>query len=218
MTKRRKVVPSLLAVIFIIGGVTIHKLNEPKHVFEEIYKAEMHAANYKQHTPLSNTEYFKEQVAEYLNYDGGKLKTATVKESPKEDSIYTVEVKHSTRMGDGWSAQKQKIVDIDSMFRFRDIDINTHYHYILSSKGSAQGTLFDELMVEGLYVSFANSVSGRRISKYEDFFIYYGITEAELREQIDVNLRHILNYWVDNYADTKFKHDDFGAYEIVKFS
>jgi len=57
-------------------------------------------------------------------------------------------------------------------------------------------------------------IAERRLTGYEDF-ASYGISEAVLKERAKKDLAHILNYWVDNYPASKFKHDDFGVYEIV---
>jgi len=44
MIRRRKTLLLLLVVICIISGIIVYKNNQPKNVFEEIYEAEMSAA------------------------------------------------------------------------------------------------------------------------------------------------------------------------------
>jgi len=92
MIRRRKTLLLLLVVICIISGIIAYKNNQPKNVFEEIFYAEMDAAQVndkldqvqkkidsatsktlkknvssgtKRNTPLSNTEYFDVSVANF---------------------------------------------------------------------------------------------------------------------------------------------------------
>jgi hypothetical protein len=101
MIRRRKTLVLCLLSICLISGVIVYKNNQPKNIFEEIYHAEMHAAWWKENTPLSNTEYFKYAVAGYIEYSEGKLTSSTAKEVQKDDSLYTLAATYLTYRGDG---------------------------------------------------------------------------------------------------------------------
>jgi len=173
----------------------------------------------KQHTPLSNTEYFNEAVAEYINYQHGELKSLEVKEFPKESSPYILSALDVTHLyprspfGGHSPALRQKRIRLVSAFVYHDIKLEIHYGYLLSSKGEFEP--FENFAKEeGLYISFLGIVDEREWTKIEDL-ARYGISEMELKEMIKKDLNHLLSYWVDNYAGSKFKHDDFGEYDIV---
>jgi len=82
-----------LVCICVIGGIIVHKINEPKNFFEEIYNAEMYAAERRQQTPLSNTEYFHATPANNSEYSVNKLTEVSIKELPKDNAPFTLEVK-----------------------------------------------------------------------------------------------------------------------------
>jgi len=209
---------AVLCVISAITAYTLYKLSntsEPKNVFEEMYYAEMGAAEKQQATPLSNTEYFSETTAEYIEYQGKDFTTSTVKEMAKEASPYMLSVEYITLMaekspmGSGADEVKRK-VNIKNNLWYREVKVEIEYQYILFN-GRGYNRFSNE---EGLYISFTAFVEGRRETRLEKFPTY-GILEEDVKERIKKDLYHILNYWVDNYPDSKFKHDDFGVYEIV---
>jgi len=223
MSRRRGIFLSFV-IICIIGAITVHITNEPKNVFEEMYAAEMYAARWRKKTPLSGTEYFKEREAETERQDEN-FTTVTVKEVSKEHSPYTLEAEYLRHKEFGhisWSALDinhnliQKILKIESRVTYQNVDINIQYRYILSTEGDFE-TFLEFEREKGLYIYVMSPIDGMKITGNKGFSVY-DIPKSGLREKIEQDLNDILNYWVDNYADTKFKHDDFGAYEIVKFS
>jgi hypothetical protein len=82
-------------------------------------------------------------------------------------------------------------------------------------EGEFEGEFSTFQKEEGLYISVRGSIAGHELTTLEDF-ADYGLTESELKDKAQQDLDYILNYWVDNYPDSKFKHDEFGAYEIVE--
>jgi len=224
MSRRRGIFLSLV-IICTIGAITVHITNEPKNVFEEMYVAEMYAAKYKQWTPLSHTEYFNEAIGAYTEYQSKKVKSSTFTETPKDTSPYKLEAEDKTLRDtkslfcvpfDKSCGIRQKRIRIDSTFLYRDVKIEIQYQYILFSDGDYKDADYNASKEQGLYIYFSGIVGENRLGDTKDFSTY-GIQEGELRERIEEDLSNILNYWVDNYADTKFKHDDFGAYEVVEW-
>jgi hypothetical protein len=61
-----------------------------------------------------------------------------------------------------------------------------------------------------LAIYITGFIKGDILRGYEDFS-NYGIPENELRAQVEQNLTRILNY-----PESKFKHDDFGVYEVAE--
>jgi len=215
---RKKVGVLIFLVICLIGGViTIYKMNEPKNVFEEIYVAEMSAAEQHQNTPLSNTEYFHEAVAVSTDYTGNEFTNLDVKETPKESSPYKLSVAYLTDWGPkspvwGGNDLIKKSVKIESVFLYHNVEVEIEYQYILYN-----GRVFERFTdKEGLYISVRGAIPDRKLIGFQDFYTYYGIPEDELGAQVEQNINHILNYWVDNYPESKFKRDDFGTYEIIE--
>jgi len=230
--RRKKVVLLCLVVVCMIGAIItiiVNKKEEPKNVFEEMYAAEMEAAEKnaklaegqaKLHTPLSNTEYFEAAVAEYIDYHGTDDTSSRVKELPRESSPYTISVGEFIHMGEKSPMGRninsiKKIVSINSSFFYQHVNIEIHYQYVVSSEGKVKKSVKEYEMEDGLYISVKTTIDNRRIFGYEDLSAY-GLEEDDLRIQVERNLNHILNYWVDNYPESKFKHDDFGTYEIIE--
>jgi hypothetical protein len=227
---RKKAVSLSLVVVCVIGAITalvVNQREEPKNVFEEMYYAEMDAAEMnsklaegqtKQKTPLSNTEYFDEVSAEYLDYRAKEFKEVTVKEAPKEASPFTFSAVNPIHMHPkspfGQDPRlTQKIVKIESKFLYSDVNIEMNYGYLLFSEGTLE-PLYGFSLDKGLHISFVGTVEGNELNSFEDFQTI-GVSETELKERITQDLEHILNYWVDNYRESKFKHGEFGEYEIV---
>jgi len=102
----------------------------------------------------------------------------------------------------------------DNLSHNRDVNIKFKYQYILSSDGDSENNFSYIPHDEGLYVSITGFIEGRELMNVKDF-ASYGISETYLKEQSEQQLQNLLNYWVDNYPDSKFKHDEFGTYEIV---
>jgi hypothetical protein len=224
---RKKVILLSLVVVCVIGTITalvVNQREEPRNVFEEMYYAEMDAAEMnsklaegqtKQKTPLSNTEYFDETIAA-IDYDGGESTSSIVREVPKEDSRYDLLALYFTIMGEKSPMGRgpdevKKIVRIENWFWYQDVKIEIEYHYVLFN-GRGFKRYFDK---EGLSISVGSVINGRNVYGYQDLSSY-GIQEDELRKQVEENLTNMLNYWVDNYPQSKFNGDDFGMYEIVK--
>jgi len=222
MIQRKKIMLLSLGLISIIGTTIVIILydatHESKNVFEEIYVAEMGAATNKQHTPLSNTEYFQDSVAEKIDYRRGNINSSIIKEVKTEKSPYMLSVESRMQIGDynplGRNVLEQKIMDIESDLSYRNIEIKFKYHYIISSDGDSDNEFFATPHEVGLYISIVGDIDGKELKNVHDF-IAYGISESELREQSEKELKNILNYWVDTYSKSKFKHDDFGQYDIV---
>jgi len=208
----------LFVFICVVGAIIAYNWKEPKNVFEEIYAAEMHAAKYKQYTPLSNTEYFDEAIADYVDYNAKRLKSTTVKESPKDTSQYSLGVEFLNHLGEKSPlgrapGLRQKSVDIKSRFVYHDIDIKVYYLYILSNEGDAE-SLKKYVRDEGLSIYITGSFEGTKLRGYKEF-ASYGIVEDELDDRIKQDLSNILNYWIDNYVNSKFQRDEFGLYEVI---
>jgi hypothetical protein len=180
--------------ICVIGGIIVHKINEPKNFFEEIYNAEMYAAERRQQTPLSNTEYFHATPANNSEYSVNKLTEVSIKELPKDNAPFTLEVKRKEYVDKKgfWSAA----------------DVLTLRSVTIKSKLEADSQSEAELSI-----SYAGSVDGRKLKEFEDFAAF-GITPLGLRARIEEDLAGIHNYWVDNYPHSRFKRDEVGDYQI----
>jgi len=250
MMRRRKTLILCLLSICLISGVIVYKNNQPKNIFEEIYEAEMSAAETnctidksqkkiadamsgtskeninsqtKQKTPLSNTEYFNGTDAE-MNDKGGRLRIRTVKELPKEGSPYTLTADLLTYIDTRppfWTPFNkqydllQKSVNIGKVSLYRDVELEMQYQYVSLREGEFEGEFSTFQKGEGLYISVRGSIAGHKLTNLEDF-ADYGLTESELKDKAQQDLDYILNYWVENYPHSKFKHNDFGMFEIVE--
>jgi hypothetical protein len=231
---RKKAVLLSLVVVCVIGAITalvVNKREEPRNVFEEMYYAEMDVAEMnsklaegqtKQKTPLSNTEYFDEVDAEYIDYSYRDLRSLSVKESPKEESPYALKIEYVTHRntespfsmpGDVEYTLKQKIVQIDSEFFYHGVKIELKYRYIVFREGRYDSVYKVYAEEEGLYTYYSGSIAGKELTSIEEFSSV-GISEEELSSQLQQNLDKILNYWVDNYPNSKFKGNDFGMYDF----
>jgi hypothetical protein len=195
-------------------------MNKPKNVFEEIYAAEMSAAEQHQNTPLSNTDYFRVSASDYKTYRGRTLETSTAKEGSKDTSPFTIAAEYTTNKDTGypfWTPFNreynliQKLVQIDSEFLYRGLNIEIQYRYIVLKDGGYEGIFEEFAEEEGFYVYYSGAITGDESISVDDF-LAFGISESELEAQIEKNLDNILNYWVDNYSKSKFKHNDFGVY------
>jgi hypothetical protein len=108
---------------------------------------------------------------------------------------------------------KQKMVEIESIFLYREVKIKVRYRYLLSSDGESVSDFSKIPQDEGLYIFVSGAVNEHELENFEEFSVI-NVQKAELKEQIERYLVNFLDYWVDNYADSRFKHDDFGTYEI----
>jgi hypothetical protein len=202
---RKKVVLLSLVVVCVIGTITalvVNQREEPKNVFEEMYYAEMDAAKLnaslaegqtKQKTPLSNTEYFDETIAA-IDYDGGESTSSTVKELPKEGSPYTLLVADLTHRytTPPFSFPFEKGYDL--MQKIVKIENRFLYHDT-------------DIIIEYWYTLFSDG--------YDSF------DKKPKKEGLSISVKsviNVLNYWIDNYPQSKFSRDDFGMYEIEEQS
>jgi len=226
--RRKKMMLTCVVFLLAIGAITsiiIYKINEPKNVFEEIYYVEMDAAKSKRYTPLSNTEYFNASASTITDYKKGAFTTETVEEVAKDNAPYTLLVQDVIYMNTTtlfWLPGvkeydlMQKIVKLEHRFLDHGIDIKIEYRYLLFSDGTVRAPLYDDSK-EGLSIQVTGSIEGNNLTTFQEFNVY-GIEENRLKDKIDQGLKYFLNYWVDNYAKSKFNHDDFGLYEIVKIN
>jgi len=189
-----------------------------------IYAAEMSAAEKKENTPLSNTNYFNASIADYIEYNDRDLTSLTVKESPKENSPYVIEADYVTHRKDNapfWMPGDKeydlirKTVKIETKVWHHDIEIKIHHQYIVFREGKYKGAFREFGKEAGLYIYYSASNAGKELTSFEDFSSL-GISEAELREQSEEELNKIFHYWVDNYSESKFKNNDFGEYVIIE--
>jgi hypothetical protein len=176
----------------------------------------------KRNTPLSNTEYFDVSVAN-LDDKGGRLRTRTAKELPKEGSPYAVTAEWRTYRdhrapiwipGDKEYDLMQKSVKVENRFWYRDIDVKIQYQYVITREGDFEDTFGNFQEETGLYISITGVIAGNELTSLEDFAVY-DISGAELKERSEKSLENFLNYWVDNYSKSRFNRDDFGQYELV---
>jgi hypothetical protein len=173
----------------------IYRKNEPKNIFEEIYEAEMSAAETnctienvnsqtKQKTPLSNTDYFNGTEAE-MNDKGGGLRIRAVKESPKEGSPYTLITESVTYIRTksvfgnlfGKVDLTQNNVEIGIVSSYRGVELEIYYRYLLSSDGDSENDFSNIPQNEGLYISITGSSEERILTNLEGFSAY-GIQEG----------------------------------------
>jgi hypothetical protein len=151
--------------------IIAYKNNQPKNIFEEIYNAEMHAAWWKENTPLSNTEYFNGAVGtvEATDFGGTRHKSLTVKESEQKSSPYMLEVQHQTHKNNPWGSElKQKKVNIKSRFVYRNVDLKIYYQYVFAIEGSPEA-FSDFAKEEGLAIYITGFVKGDILRGYKDF-------------------------------------------------
>jgi len=225
MGRSKRILLSGMSIIFIIGAITIYKINEQTNVFKEMYHAERNAANSRQNTPLSGTKFFLEipgrikeddfvfdisSASEYARY-------SSIATAPEDYALIYLRANNKTDEGigklfGGGIRLREKSVEIGSVFLYRDIQVKIQYVYVLSSRGNSPS-----LKEKGLNISITGYTPGRSLNTFDDF-LDYGIQESELKARIDEDLQMMLNYWVDNYPKSKFKHDDFGSFEIVKIN
>jgi len=215
-----------LVCICVIGGIIVHKINEPKNLFEEIYNAEMHAAKTRQQTPLSNTEYFHAAPANNRKLSIDKRAEVSIKELPKDNAPFVIEVRRKEYVDKKgfWSADvlTVKSVSIKSRFEYYGVDIELEYEYWFPSEGRGPDTPEekDRRKEPELSIAYSGSVAGEKLQEFEEFAAF-GITPLGLRARIEEDLAEIHNYWVDNYPHSKFKRDEVGDYQIggkTKFS
>jgi len=168
----------------------------------------MDAAKYKQHTPLSNTEYFNEAVAEYIKYEGGGINSLSVQESPKDISQYTISAEYITLKGDPASVLTQKRIEITSEFRLtsdvpiktnehkvnypekvtgnlgdnQDVVVEIKYWYVPFSQGDVQGTVYEGPKETGLFIYFSGSIGTNKLRECKDF-VAYGIIRINVKRE-----------------------------------
>jgi hypothetical protein len=197
--------------------IIAYKNNQPKNIFEEIYNAEMHAAETRQQTPLSNTEYFHAVPANNRNDSIGKRSKVSVKESPKDNSPFTIEANRTrdVKRRSLWNADvlTVKNVTVKSKFEYHGVDIELDYFYLLSRDGKTPENPEGIHTEHKLSIAYSGSVAGEKLQEFEEFAAF-GITPLGLRARIEENLAGIHNYWVDNYSHSRFKHGEVEDYKI----
>jgi hypothetical protein len=222
---RKKGILLLLVLVCIVSGITVmvYKINEVKHtrhvianIFEEIYIAEMNALEQRGSTPLSDTEYFYAAMATDSGYNDGKFKEVIVKESPKDNALFELDItymeyidKSALLIGE---SIKSIFMNIISTFVYHGVEIKISYGFSLFSKDTS--SLSDDFVSEGtLWISYTGSVDGRKLQNLAEFATF-GISEAGLKERTKENLASIHNYWVDNYEHSKLQRVEAKDYHI----